>query len=74
MTHDPRDPPVRRPIKLMPAERRHPDTATAWAVAAIQDMAQGYAFDTSQDDDGDCRWLGRFLHSLYRLHTERGEA
>ena len=70
MTHDPRDHPVHRPIDLMPAERRHPDAAARWAVKAIQAIATDP--ETDRDiDDGDARWLGRFLYSLYRLHVER---
>ena len=71
MTHDPRDPPVRRSVELTPAERQHPDTAVYWAVAAIRDVTTDPESDQGIDD-GDARWLGRYLHSLYGLHVERG--
>ena len=73
MRTDPRDPPVRRSVELMPAERRHPYTAIAWAVACVRDITMDPELDRDIDD-GDARWLGRFLHSLYRLHVERGES
>ena len=67
MTPDPRDPSVRQPVKLMPAERRHPDTAARWAVTAIRDLVTDPESDRDIDES-DARWLGRYLYRLYRLH------